>query len=181
MTCIVGVQGEDGRVYIGGDSAGVAGWSVTPRADLKVFTRQGYAFGFTSSFRMGQLLRYDLDLPDAPGPATDLDRFMVQHFIPAVRECLKGGGYAKVENGVEQGGAFLVGVRGALYSVASDFQVGRSRFGFEALGCGKDEAGGALYVLHGRPLHPEAIVFRALDASAALNAGVCEPFEVVSA
>jgi len=65
MTCIVGIQ-HDGRVYIGGDSAGVAGYSITSRADAKVFTVGPYVMGFTSSFRMGQLLRYGLKAPKPP-------------------------------------------------------------------------------------------------------------------
>ena len=36
MTCIVGLV-EKGNVYIGGDSAGVGGYSLTVRADRKVF------------------------------------------------------------------------------------------------------------------------------------------------
>ena len=36
MTCIVGIA-DGAKVWIGGDSAGVAGWSLTVRADEKVF------------------------------------------------------------------------------------------------------------------------------------------------
>ena len=52
MTCIVGLV-ENGKVYIGGDSAGVAGLDVRMRSDEKVFTKGNMIFGYTSSFRMG--------------------------------------------------------------------------------------------------------------------------------
>lgn len=55
MTCIVGLV-ENNKVYIGGDSAGVAGLSLMKRADEKVFKKDEFIFGFTSSFRMGQLI-----------------------------------------------------------------------------------------------------------------------------
>jgi hypothetical protein len=55
MTCIVGLR-QGGKVFIGGDSAGISGWDVTVRADPKVFLSGPYAMGFTSSFRLGQLL-----------------------------------------------------------------------------------------------------------------------------
>ena len=61
MTCIVGLVHE-GVVYIGGDSAGVGGMSLTVRADEKVFQNGEFLMGFTTSFRMGQLLRYSLKL-----------------------------------------------------------------------------------------------------------------------
>lgn len=83
MTCIVGMV-EGGRVWIGGDSAGVAELELTVRADEKVFTNGPYVFGFTSSFRMGQLLRYKLK-PPKPPRFGDLMAFMVNDFIEAVR------------------------------------------------------------------------------------------------
>ena len=50
MTCIVGVA-HKGAVYIGGDSAAVAGWALTCRADHKVFKNGDFVMGFTTSFR----------------------------------------------------------------------------------------------------------------------------------
>ena len=71
MTCIVGLE-HKGKVYIGGDSAGVAGYSLSVRADQKVFINGNFIFGFTSSFRMGQILRFGFNPPrrhpEAPPP-----------------------------------------------------------------------------------------------------------------
>ena len=58
MTCIVGILEENGDIYMGGDSAGASGNTLKIRADEKVFINENYIMGFTSSFRMGQLLRY---------------------------------------------------------------------------------------------------------------------------
>ena len=75
MTCIVGLVHE-GVVYIGGDSAGVAGLSLTVRADEKVFQNGEFLMGFTTSFRMGQLLRYSLK-PPCSYPDDDINQYMV--------------------------------------------------------------------------------------------------------
>jgi hypothetical protein len=180
MTCIAGVVGDDKQVYIGGDSAGAAGWTITTRADAKVFRRGAYVFGFTSSFRMGQLIRYSLELPDPP--ARGIDRFMATTFVDKLRQALKDGGFAKTENGVETGGTFLVGVLGRLYRVESDFQVGESRDGFDAVGCGQQEALGALYVLQriGSALTPRKRLLLALQATAHQNGGVAPPFRTAA-
>src|SRR4051812_42965869 len=111
MTAIVGLV-HDGTVHIGGDSAGGGGYSLTIRADAKVFTNGPYVMGFTSSFRMGQLLHHALKPPEPDG---DLEAFMTTTFIDAVRECLKTGGWAAKENEREEGGVFLVGVHGRLF------------------------------------------------------------------
>ena len=60
MTCIVGLE-HDGKVYMGGDSAAVGGMDVYPSRIPKVFQAGRYLIGYTTSFRMGQLLQYGLD------------------------------------------------------------------------------------------------------------------------
>lgn len=178
MTCIVGLE-ADGHVLIGGDSAGISGYSITIRADQKVFTRDQYAFGFTSSYRMGQILRYDADLPEPDHNHRDLDAFMVSWFVPAVRKALEEGGYTRTRDGREEGGTFLVGIRGRLYCIDSDFQIGRSTDGYMAVGCGDDLALGSL---HSTPhVPPRTRVKQALKAAAYHSAGVSGPFKVVSA
>lgn len=175
MTCIVGIQHE-GRVYIGGDSAGVAGYSITSRADAKVFTNGGYVMGFTSSFRMGQLLRYAFKAPKPP--ARNLDRFMVTTFIDAMRDCYEKGGFLTKRNEVESGGSFLVGVGGQLYQIDGDHQIGRSHDGYLSVGCGEDIAYGSLFSTS--HLTPRRRVRLALEAAAHHSAGVAGPFVVRS-
>lgn len=177
MTCIVGLV-HDGKVHLGGDSAGVAGWAMTVRADSKVFTNGPYIMGFTSSFRMGQLLRHAFD---APTPDVDnLDQFMATTFIDSVRKCLQMGGWASKEKDQEEGGTFLVGVAGRLFRVCSDYQVGESVDGYEAVGCGGDIALGALYAteLDGTAAHARVTV--ALQAAERFSAGVRGPYAYVS-
>ena len=53
MTAIAGLV-HDGKVYIGGDSAGVAGMDLHLRSDPKVFTVGEFVIGYTTSFRMGR-------------------------------------------------------------------------------------------------------------------------------
>ena len=171
MTCIVGLA-DAGRVVIGGDSAGVAGLDLVLRADRKVFRNGGAVFGFTSSFRMGQLLAYRLKVPRRH-PDTDLMSWMVTDFVDAVRGCLKEGGFARVTSGEEAGGHFLVGIEGRLFEIEDDFQVGEAVHGYAACGCG---AAYALGVLHATTGHPNGRVQAALAAAEAFSAGVRGPF-----
>ena len=140
MTCIVGIA-QGGTVWIGGDSAGVdtSRHALSVRADPKVFRIGDFVMGFTSSFRMGQLLAYALH-PPLRRPEADVHAFMVTEFVDAVRDCLKAGGYAEKHDGAERGGAFLVGYAGRLFHIDSDYQVGENACGFDACGCG-DQSG----------------------------------------
>lgn len=176
MTAIVGlVAGKS--IYMGGDSAGIDGYDLVIRADEKVFTVGPYVMGFCGSFRVGQLLRYSLT-PPTPR-AKDLPRFMATTFVDAVRKCLNDGGAAFREHGIEQGGTFLVGVKGRLFCVESDYQVGEAEHPFVAIGCGAQIAHGALYA-QPKTMAPKARVIQALEAAQRFSGGVRSPFRVVT-
>ena len=177
MTCIVGVL-DGANVYIGGDSAGVSELDLRVRADRKVFQVGPYAFGFTSSFRMGQLLRYALT-PPTPAEDVDLERFMATDFVNSVRNTLKAGGYATKDKEVESGGTFLVGVRGRLFTVFSDYQVGEGVDPFAAVGCGDQIAMGSLFSTSGKPAVER--IQLALHAAERFSAGVRGPFHITRA
>lgn len=186
MTVIVGLV-DNGKVWMGGDSAGVSGMALTPRRDAKVFVNGDFIFGFTSSFRMGQLLRYVFE-PPARERGEDAMRYMVTKFVPAVRKCFADGGYSKTEKGVDTGGDFLVGHRGELFAIEGDYQVGQVRTPYCAVGCGRDIALGSLhttqaasmYLPESRAAEPEDRIVMAMAAAEAFSTGVCGPFVVQS-
>lgn len=143
MTCIAGIVASNGVVIIGGDSAGVGGLSLSVRKDSKVFLNGVVAFGCTSSFRMIQLLQFELTVPPFD-EGIEVYKWTVTKLIPQIRKVLKDGGFASKDKETESGGTFLVGVRGRLFTVYDDYQVAESMFCFETVGCGHDLARGAL-------------------------------------
>lgn len=176
MTCIVGIAHED-KVWIGGDSAGVDGWNgLEVRADKKVFRNGPFVMGFTSSFRMGNLLQYALN-PPRRHPSDEVYKFLVTDFVDAVRKCLKDGGYATAKDGGEIGGTFLLGYEGRLFSIQSDYQVAETVSGFDACGSGEQVAKGSLFSTKGQP--PADRLRTALEAAERFNAGVRAPFAIV--
>lgn len=179
MTCIVGYS-HMGKVYIGGDSAGLSGWGLTVRKDPKVFANGPCIMGFTSSFRMGDLLRYSLVVPERH-PDEDIDKWMRTTFVDAIRGCLKTGGYAEKEKEAEIGGEFLVGYMGRLFKVQSDYQVSEALDPYDATGCGEEFAKGAMAAMIrvGSDL-PEDTVRMALEITERNCAGVRAPFTVVT-
>src|SRR5262249_25546320 len=134
-----------------------------------------YVFGFTDSFRMGQLIRYAFD---PPSPTERLDKFMATTFIDALRTCLKEGGYARKESEQESAGTFLVGVAGRPFRSGSDYQVGESVDAYDAVGSGDDLALGALYATSDR--RPKERIRIALSAAERFSAGVRRPFTIVA-
>lgn len=180
MTCIVGIE-HNGKVYIGGDSQGTNGYlNKVIRSDEKVFIKDEFIFGFAGSYRMGQILRYCLTIPEQTKKQDDYE-FLCSDFITAVTKAFKDGGFLETKDGVNKGGFFLLGYRGKLYNVQSDFQVARSYDPYDAIGCGQDFAMGSIYqsILQETD-SPENIITMALDASCHFSAGVGSPYTVLT-
>jgi ATP-dependent protease HslVU (ClpYQ) peptidase subunit len=179
MTAIVGIT-DGNAVVIAGDSAGVGGDVTQPRLDAKVFNNGPYVIGYTTSFRMGQLLHYAFKAPVPPDGEDGLHAFMCTDFINSVREGLKEGGWAIKNNDQEEGGSFLVGVRGRLFEIGPDYQVGEWVDGYTAVGCGAEIALGALHATSSAGMSLEARAVAALEAAAHFSTGVRGPFTVVN-
>lgn len=179
MTCIIGLTNK-GKVFIGGDSAGVSGLDYSIRKDEKVFKNGEFIFGFTTSFRMGQLLRYKLNIPKQHPNEKDDYKFLVIDFIDAVKKCLQDNDFARKAEAVVTGGLFLIGYRGNLYSIASDFQVGKVSKSFDSVGCGGTYALGAMEVITSEKISPKKKILKALNVVQGFSAGVHEPFNIVS-
>jgi ATP-dependent protease HslVU (ClpYQ) peptidase subunit len=179
MTCIVAVE-RDGKVYMGGDSMASSGWDMSQIAFRKIFKTsnlfQDFIIGYSTSFRMGQLLEHELVLPKREDES-DM-RYMVSKFIPAVRDLLKNNGFTKIENNVEEGGSFLVGYKGKVYRIENDFQVMRHANGLYAIGCGYAYALGSLAT--NKSPHAEEMIMCALRVAGEFSNGVCEPYYVLS-
>lgn len=172
MTCIVALK-ENGRVWMGADSAGVGGYSLHLRRDPKIYRVGGLLLGFTSSFRMGQLLGYKLRIPDHD-PRVAVEKWMATEFIDACRTCFKDGGWMRKDHDVEEAGFFLVAYRSRIFHVQSDLKVAETLDEYAATGCGEDLALGSLFTSDGK--EPEERVLVALRAAAHFSAGVHEPF-----
>lgn len=183
MTCIAGIRYK-GKVYIGGDSVGASHYNCVIRKDPKVFKVGDFVMGFTSSFRMGQLLHHSFKQSEVK--LKDFDNeiypYMCTKFINNIRKVFKDGGYSQIKDNVESGGTFLVGIHDRLFCVAGDFQVEEPYGNFIAVGCGRDFAMGSLYTSWILDLNtePRKILRLALEAAGEYSPYVRPPFHILS-
>jgi ATP-dependent protease HslVU (ClpYQ) peptidase subunit len=178
MTCIVGVTNGK-NVWLGGDSAGTAGdMSRTIIKDPKVFVRDEIGFGVCGSPKVMDVLAHAIELPKQTD-GTDRS-FLVGQLVPAIRRGLKkfDAVFKHPQHGTLFEGALLIGYRGCLYQLESNFQLIQAANGFDATGSGGELARGSLQSTRGVG-DPKKRILIALEASAAANAGVAPPFVVV--
>jgi len=177
MTCIVALRHAN-RIYMGADSIGSNGYSVIHRKDKKLFRKKDMIIGYTSSYRMGQIIQYHLKLPThkkvgKDGELIDTHEYMVMYFIPELQKTLEKQQWLKKHNEVASGGVFLVAYMGEIFEIDSDFQVAIRHDEYNSVGCGEEYALGSLYATedfcYNKPL--ERVKY-ALDAASYFSAGV---------
>jgi len=182
MTCVVGLV-ENGVGYIGVDSLGSNNFTKTIREDSKVFkmkdTDKGI-IGYTSSFRMGQLLQYAGGLVDKRDEPNINHEYLVTKFIPNIRNLFSSQGYERNNSGEAQGGSFLLVYDDKLYHIQSDYQVGIPVDGYDACGSGEYHANAALFATEGLDMKPEERIVLALRAAQKFVTSVEAPFHIMN-
>jgi ATP-dependent protease HslVU (ClpYQ) peptidase subunit len=175
MTCVVGLV-EGGRVYMGADSALCDGYEVRAMAGTKMARVGEMLIGHTGTTRLLQLVQYMVKPVAQPEGMSD-EEWLVSVFIADVRRVVKENGYTKVENAVESmDGGLLIAYRKHLYLVGASYQLCETKDGFEAIGCGREYAIGAMLALVDR--WPRERLLRSLECAAVVCANVCAPFVV---
>lgn len=184
MSCVVGLV-DDGRVWLGGDSAAsdLSGLVVTYK-EPKVFRRGALLFGCVDSFRMRDLLQHSLVVPRYKAGNIDAYIFSV---VQAIKDTFSENEYEygdDVEVSEESGstGAILVGFHGRLFTVEWDYHIGEVHQPFTAIGEGAKFALGSLLVTKDLTdrFGPRARVASALSVAEHYCNTVRGPFRVIS-
>ena len=182
MTCIVAIA-QNGTVYMGSYHAASddkTGWIIS-RKEPKCFKAGQYGIAFTDSFRMGQILQYAWTPPKYTPTKTNsgLDKFMRTKFIESVKDAFRSGGYgSKVSGKEDEGGIFIVGVCGRLFTVDEDFHVGENVVNYMAEGSGGQLALGALHATKNQK-NPRLRLKAALEAATEFNMSVAPPYTYI--
>ena len=132
MTCIVGLECSDGAV-IAGDFCGSDGFTYQTVVPSKVFKHSKMMFGYTSTFRFGQIIEHIMD-DNSLYPPTEKEetyRWLVKTFVPKIQKVLKDEDY-NIGDGCN---AVLV-VNGQVWELQNDFSVLRNDVGLCVVGSG---------------------------------------------
>lgn len=151
MTCIVGVSAQGG-VVLGGDSCNgqpdqYVRYAVTGSKVFKLTDEEGVPLlvGYTTSWRMGDQLRYRLSVPPIPSNPSKLLSWIKVIFTDAVISAMSKSQWLRKKDERVEGGTFLIGVRGRIFQMGDDFSTIESSSGLSAVGCGYEFALGAMH------------------------------------
>lgn len=184
MTCIAAVVDDDGTVYMGGDSAGMSDDSVFSLGigtEPKVWKANGMLFGACGSFRVSQVIRWQVHIP-AYDPDTEILSYLTGPLMDSLRDELdmRGTLQAWLDDATEGiDGGLLVAMEGRVFEVYQDFGIGELVHGYGAIGCGGPIALGSLAATEGLGIKPRKRVKMALDAAERHSGGVRGPMTII--
>lgn len=171
MTCIVGVEDKHGTI-LGADSIAANYYMEGPNGYTKLFINKPFLFGCSTSFRMIDLLTYELEVTKS---TEEDDKFMRTTFLTAVRKCFKKGGFLSKDNEAEIGGSFLVVYNNKIYQILNNFGVLPSQSYGTAVGSGHEVALGSLYSTYNTSLSAKERVVLAVEAACEISSTVKGP------
>jgi len=179
MTCIAAYVDKEKNIWMGGDSIAYGNYKYNLISQPKVFLTHNMIIGYTSSFRMGQILQYDFDIPKHSPELTD-NRYMVSVFIDKIIERFEKKKYSKISDNQASGGVFLIGYNQKLYRVDADFQVTEMLANYNSVGCGENFSNAAFWTMEKRKMRiePRDKVYYALECASNFSL-VKEPFHIL--
>lgn len=150
MTTIAAIQGE-GWVVMGADSQGTYNeYRNVFMKDHKVVENNGVLIAGCGIGRGMNLLQRGWKAPKPPRLNMEpdkLDSWMINKFIPGMRQVFIDGGYDMKDDGdyAQFENVFLVSVQGTFYIIDEDYSLDRDARNYFATGSGGDFAQGSLY------------------------------------
>jgi ATP-dependent protease HslVU (ClpYQ) peptidase subunit len=169
MTCIAALVDEKGVGHIACDSLSSYGQLYK---NSKIFEKGNMLIGYTSSYRMGQLLEHSLNMPERKDDQS-IENYMYVDFINAVRELLKNNGQMLVDKNIETIGFFLIVTDGSIFKMQDDLSLLEATDGFDACGSGEAYARAVLDLLKKQGnLAPKEMLTVAIDTAAKYVASV---------
>ena len=135
MTVIIGYA--DGKnVWMVGDDVACNGEFSECISGSKVFKlNDNMLIGYTSSFRMGQILQYGIKIPSIK-KGEDVDKYMRTYLVDKIIYAFEKANYSKISDNEAKGGTFIIGFLGRIFTVQDDFSVVEYKSPFASVGCG---------------------------------------------
>lgn len=177
MTCIVAVR-DGGKVHMGCDSIGTDGWRKEARTRPKIIRKGPMMIGYCGSFRIADIVEHHVTAPKLL-PDEDVRTWLVKEVVPVLRTELRNGGSLEKKDETDRiAGCLIIAIRGHLFEIDVDLQVGETTRGYAAAGSGEPFAMGSLFSTNGQPIADRLRI--ALEAAHEMCATVAPPFHYLS-
>lgn len=180
MTCIIACK-HKGKVHMLGDLMGSDGFTKQVHTKLtKVFNVGNFVLGYTTSFRMGQILQYNWTPPEQ-GKDTGDNSYIFRDVVKSLKNCFDENFYGHKDSKEFQSGEFLIGWKGRIFKMQNNLSLLEME-DFASVGCGEYHALAAMKTMQLHDLYkdePEKFLKTALLIAEDCVSGVSAEYTYV--
>lgn len=177
MTCIVAWKTEDDNVVLAGDKKGSNGYTADIVKEPKVFRNKDFMIGYTSSFRMGQILKHVWTPPQRKIDQTT-DNYMYCDVVNSLRKTMKDNGFLNTDN-KDKSGTFIIVYENRIFLHQDEFSLLEFESKVTACGCGEDFAVASVTTLLEYEKDIDVILQKAYDLISFYSTGVSKKYDYI--
>lgn len=181
MTCIIATI-NNGKVHMLGDRLGSNGFTkeIYLKND-KVFKVEDFIIGYTTSFRMGQILQYSWQPPKHSKDDSD-DEYFYKHVISSLKKTFAANDFGHKDKTEFNGGNFLIGWKGRIFEIQDNLSA-LEYSNHASVGSGCYHAVAAMQAMKNFNIladDPESLMKNALHIAADCTTGVSKEYNYIS-
>lgn len=184
MTCVIAViDKETNKVFMGCDSGVQENWTMLQIKQPKMIKLNDMLIGISGTLRPLQLIQHQLVLADRTEKQSSME-YLVKVFVPAVKQLLVDNDCIMNNDNYKQSDSnLLIGYRGEIFIMDTNFQIVQTNDSYSAIGSGTDTALGALAVFSNMDwmeFSPSYTIKKTLEIAEKHCLGIQKPFKVMS-
>ena len=189
MTVICGIK-DKGNIYMGCDSAISTDSEIMTLSNPKIIRKWDMLIGITGSMRGLQLLEYEWVIPNNEDGDEILkvlstyfnDEYIYKFVVPSIKEVFFSNQYCVTYDGQENMEDWLlIGYKGELYTVVSNYQCFKLDKPYAAIGSGSSYALGSFKTQEDFTtlgIDPEGSIKMAIKSACEFSNSVREPIRI---
>lgn len=182
MTCIIAITDKTGCVWLAGDKLGSNGHTKQIVKDPKVFKVGDFYFGYTSSFYMGQLLKYSF-VPPVRTMHVDDNEYIFRDVRYSLKALFDKNSFGVTQLGTPTTnepdfGTFIMVYKNRVFVVQNNLSL--LEYDNTSVGCGEELAKGCIDALQeNTELSPEQILTKTMDIVSRYSCGVSRELDII--
>ena len=180
MTCILATISK-GKVHMIGDMCGSNGFThKNYTKNVKVFKNGDFLVGYTTCYRMGQILEYSWETPTKSLDYSD-DVYLYKHVVNSLKTAFDTNSFGHKKGKSFSGGNFLLGWKGRILEVQDNLSILEHEY-FASVGCGEYFANASMATqmeLGVNEDNPELFLSTALKVTSGLVTGVSSAYSYI--
>lgn len=176
MTCIISFFNND-RIVLAGDKIGVSGNFKAIIKEPKVFFNCDFMIGYTTSFRMGQLLNHTWK-PTKRKKDQSVENYIYVDTIGSIRKLFEENWFFD-KTKEDDWGIFILCYENKIFKVHTDMTITESMDHIAVCGSGREVAKGALCVLLEYEKDIETILRKTFDIVSSNITTVSNEFDYI--